>query len=132
MENNMSNYDHPYDARLLSGIKLENFKAFGKLQDIPIKPLTLIYGPNSSGKSSIIQSLQLLKRAMSPSAPGPGAVKYTTGITRGAANIGGGRNLVYKHDEHRRVMIGLRRQIEGVLRDELPPHFSLPIGHPAG
>ena len=44
---------------MLKSIKITNFKAFGPEQTIPIKPLTLIYGTNSSGKSSIIQSLLL-------------------------------------------------------------------------
>ena len=33
---------------------LENFKSFGSKQKIPLKPITLIYGANSSGKSSVI------------------------------------------------------------------------------
>lgn len=42
---------------MISSFSIGNFKAFAKTQTIPIKPLTLIYGPNSSGKSSIIHSL---------------------------------------------------------------------------
>lgn len=36
---------------------LGNFKPFSNLQTIQLAPITLIYGPNSAGKSSIIQSL---------------------------------------------------------------------------
>lgn len=42
-------------------IGLENFKAFGVLQRVRLKPITLLYGKNSSGKSSFIQSLLYLK-----------------------------------------------------------------------
>jgi predicted ATPase len=42
---------------MLTRIGIGNFKAFGKLQEIPIKPITLIYGANSAGKSSILHSL---------------------------------------------------------------------------
>ena len=42
---------------MLTKIGIGNFKAFGKLQEIPIKPITLIYGANSAGKSSILHSL---------------------------------------------------------------------------
>ncbi|WP_353260286.1 AAA family ATPase, partial [Prochlorothrix hollandica] len=45
---------------MLKHYEITNFKAFGKTQAIPLRPITLIYGPNSSGKSSIIQSLLLL------------------------------------------------------------------------
>lgn len=41
---------------------LKNFKAFHYLEDIELKPLTLLVGANSSGKSSILQSLLLLKQ----------------------------------------------------------------------
>jgi len=41
----------------LSAINIGNFKAFAGVQHIPFKPITLIFGPNSSGKSSIIHSL---------------------------------------------------------------------------
>ena len=35
---------------MLTGITLENFKAFKDPQFIPIKPITLVFGPNSAGK----------------------------------------------------------------------------------
>ncbi len=44
--------------------QLTNFKAFEGPETIPIRPITLIYGPNSSGKSSIIQSLLLFKQTL--------------------------------------------------------------------
>jgi len=38
-------------------LSLENFKVFGPEQRIPIRPITLIFGGNSSGKSSILHAL---------------------------------------------------------------------------
>jgi len=49
---------------MISSIAIENFKAFGKKQILPIKPITLIFGPNSSGKSSIIHSLLFSQHAL--------------------------------------------------------------------
>jgi len=46
---------------MISGLKIGNFKAFGPTQDIPLRPITLVFGPNSAGKSSIIQSLLLAR-----------------------------------------------------------------------
>ena len=40
---------------MLREISLENFKPFGSRQTVPLAPITLIYGPNSSGKSSLIR-----------------------------------------------------------------------------
>src|SRR5262249_42322056 len=42
---------------------LRNFKAFHYLEDIELKPLTVLVGANSSGKSSIFQALLLLKQS---------------------------------------------------------------------
>lgn len=49
---------------MLTELGLRNFKAFGdEMQRAPLAPITLIYGPNSGGKSSIIQALLLLKQS---------------------------------------------------------------------
>jgi hypothetical protein len=53
--------------RGLCGLSLGNFKAFAETQTIPIKPLTLIFGANSSGKSSIIHALLLACHATTES-----------------------------------------------------------------
>lgn len=52
-----------------TSLYLENFKGFAHKEDkkdntIKIKPITLIYGPNSFGKSSILQSLLLLNQTV--------------------------------------------------------------------
>ncbi|MBF0310577.1 MAG: AAA family ATPase [Magnetococcales bacterium] len=51
------------NARLTS-LTIENFKSFRKATTIPIKPLTVIVGRNNSGKSTLIQSLLLLKQTL--------------------------------------------------------------------
>ena len=43
-------------------IYVGNFKAFGPEQRIPIRPITLIYGPNSAGKSSILHAFAMLSK----------------------------------------------------------------------
>jgi len=48
---------------MLTAIRIGNFKAFAEAQRIPIRPLTLIYGANSSGKSNILHSLILAHHA---------------------------------------------------------------------
>ena len=36
----------------MNKFQIANFKAFSDMQTIPLKPITIIFGPNSSGKSS--------------------------------------------------------------------------------
>lgn len=43
---------------------LENFKSFGSKQKIPLKPITLIYGANSSGKSSVIHGYLYIRELL--------------------------------------------------------------------
>ncbi|WP_318466617.1 DUF3696 domain-containing protein [Photobacterium leiognathi] len=47
---------------MLSSIKLKNFKSFKSLDNLKIKPITVLCGTNSCGKSSILQSILLLKQ----------------------------------------------------------------------
>lgn len=49
---------------MLRQYQIKNFKAFADTDLLPIRPITLIYGQNSAGKSSIIQSLMLLKQTV--------------------------------------------------------------------
>lgn len=49
---------------MISNFQIGNFKAFSDLQTIPLKPITIIFGPNSSGKSSVIHSLLLARHGV--------------------------------------------------------------------
>lgn len=48
---------------LLSHVVVGGFKSFAEPQVVPLAPLTLIYGANSSGKSTLLQSLLLLRQS---------------------------------------------------------------------
>lgn len=48
---------------MLKSISLENYKCFDKLDNLEIAPLTVLCGVNSSGKSSILKSLLMLKQS---------------------------------------------------------------------
>ena len=88
---------------MIQSIHVGNFKAFSAIQEIPIRPLTLIYGPNSAGKSSIIQSL-ILGREAELSAK---LDIYTTEIGGTAIDLGGFRQYVHQGDVRRRITWGV-------------------------
>lgn len=52
---------HPYS---LTGLAVRGFKSICAEQEIEIRPLTILAGANSSGKSSIMQPLLLLKQTL--------------------------------------------------------------------
>jgi predicted ATPase len=68
----------------ITRIAVEGFKSISKRQSIDIAPLTILAGANSSGKSSIMQPLLLLKQTLEATFdPGPllilgGNVKFTS------------------------------------------------------
>lgn len=54
---------------MLTKITLENYKSFKEETRIPIKPLTLLCGVNSSGKSSILKSILMIKQTTERESP---------------------------------------------------------------
>lgn len=56
----------------ITGISVKGFKSIAEPIDIEIRPLTILAGANSSGKSSIMQPLLMLKQTLeAPYDPGP-------------------------------------------------------------
>lgn len=51
---------------MLRSIRLKNYKGFLDTKEIEIKPITLILGKNSSGKSSICKLFPILRDALKP------------------------------------------------------------------
>ena len=45
----------------ITSITIENFKGIGDAVTIPIRPITLLFGKNSAGKSTVLQALRYLR-----------------------------------------------------------------------
>lgn len=83
----------------ISSIKLENFKRFQSEQFSFTAPLSLIYGPNSSGKSSIIKSLLSLKQTFY------GGNEHEAFAANGRyVNLGAYRDFVFGHDVNKDIV----------------------------
>lgn len=89
---------------MLREYRLTNFKAFGETVTIPIRPLTLIFGANSSGKSSIFQSLLLLKQTLEE-AKNPEIALLPKGSF---VDLGTYRDFVHRHETERGFEFGAR------------------------
>lgn len=94
-------------------IEVGNFKAFGKLQKIPIKPITLIFGPNSSGKSSILHSLIYLHHALKTE----NLDVVNTEKGGSSVDLGGIEQFVHKHNLNNRISMGIEIDAE-VFKDQ--------------
>lgn len=78
-------------------IGFNNFKAFGpKMQYFSKKPITLIYGPNSVGKSSFLHSQLYLQHIKTPSTSHEDIFKSI--FAGDELDLGGFENYIYKHD----------------------------------
>jgi len=88
-------------TQVLTGLILENFKTFGGVHPIPLAPLTVIYGANSSGKSSILQALLFLKQNVHLADNPTGPVMLDGPIV----DLGGFRQLVHLHQIANRVCV---------------------------
>jgi len=49
---------------MIKTLRVQNFKAFKDTGELELKPITILAGPNSGGKTSILQSLLLLKQTL--------------------------------------------------------------------
>ena len=91
---------------MITAIELENFKCFGERVRIELAPITLLFGPNSAGKSTVIQALiyahEIFER-----------MNLDAGETlKGGefVDLGGFRNIIHNHDD--RAAFGLRFELD--------------------
>ncbi|HLP67870.1 MAG TPA: AAA family ATPase [Rhizobium sp.] len=87
----------------LSHIEIENFKGIGTKQSIDLAPITLLFGPNSAGKSTILQALHYLREILERNNPDPDQT-----IAGGLTDLGGFATLVHNHDLSRPIRIKVR------------------------
>lgn len=48
---------------MLTSITLQNFKSFGEAQTVPLEPITVLVGPNNSGKSNFMSVGRFMRNA---------------------------------------------------------------------
>jgi hypothetical protein len=90
---------------MLHSLVLNNFRCFAQPTDVPCAPITVMFGKNSAGKSSIISSLLLLKQSIA-AGDDEGLLRPRT--ERGPADLGSMREIMYGHDVDRSLEIVLR------------------------
>lgn len=77
----------------ITKISLTNFRAFKQTQTIEFAPVTLLFGPNSVGKSTVLKALFYVQQILSKGQCNP---MYLDALNK--KYIGGFENLVHKRD----------------------------------
>jgi predicted ATPase len=96
---------------MLSRLRFRNFKSWEKI-DLPLAPITALFGANSSGKSSLIQFLLMLKQTKdSPDR----SLALDFGSEDSLADLGSFRDAVHAHQADETIS----RQLDWKLPQEL-------------
>jgi hypothetical protein len=96
----------------LTAITIENFKGIAEPVTIPIRPITLLFGKNSAGKSTILQALHYLREVLENRRPDPDR----TQLGSDAIDLGGFQTLVHRNelDRHIRLRVTFSLDDDGI------------------
>jgi len=100
---------------ILKAITLENFKGIREPVRIELKPITLLFGPNSAGKSTIVQALHYAHEILERGIVDPDRTLHGGQ----AVELGGFLSLVHGHDRERVIKLVFELDLEN---EELPIH----------
>ena len=87
-------------APLITAIEIENFKGIGHPMRVDFRPITLLFGRNSAGKSTVLHALcyanEILTGHLNP---------HTTALGGDDLNLGGIHQFVHNHDVTRTIRL---------------------------
>jgi predicted ATPase len=113
--------DTTHQPARLTAIELENFKGVGKRVRLELRPITLLFGANSAGKSTILQALQYVREVLERRNANPDRTIFGGDFV----DLGGFRNLVHLRDLSRRIGIKLHLNLNSAtLPDLMPESFE--------
>jgi len=89
---------------MITNLRLQNFKSWADTGDIALKPITGFFGPNSSGKTSLLQALLLLKQT---SESADRAIILQFGEKHKLVNLGDFHSVIYRHSADDELVFSL-------------------------
>ena len=112
-------------APLITAVEIENFKGIGHPMRIDLRAVTLLFGRNSAGKSTILHALCYAHEILSRRNVDAGKVE----LGGDQIDLGGFRTLVHAHDLERNVRLRFELNLEN-WREVPPPggRYKGPIG----
>lgn len=101
----------------LTRLEVENFKGIGERQVIEVRPITLLFGPNSAGKSTILQVVEYLHQILRGSLLGSDEKISSTG-TQDWRDF---KSLVHCHDLKKVIRIKADVKLNENFREQYFP-----------
>lgn len=115
---------------MITELGIQNFKSWKDTEKLQMAPLTGFFGANSSGKTSILQTLLMLKQTVERPLDWNGAVDF--GESDSLVNLGSLDDLIYQHKRDSILQISLSWKLAEKLslmdeedKDTISFHFSI-------
>ncbi|MBN1554367.1 MAG: DUF3696 domain-containing protein [Phycisphaerae bacterium] len=102
---------------MINELRLENFKSWKNIKAMRLAPITGLFGTNSSGKSSIMQSLLLLKQTMESS---DRSLPLYLGGEKDYVELGIFRDVIWSHEQENNLSFGLKWTLPEILTIKNP------------
>ena len=103
------------EAPLITAIEIENFKGIGRPVRIDLRPITLLFGRNSAGKSTVLHALCYAHEILSHR----NVDAHKTDLGGDQIDLGGFRRFVHGHDLKRSVRLRFELDLYGWILPEL-------------
>jgi predicted ATPase len=102
---------------MLTRLQITNFKAWQDTRPVRLAPLTVLFGSNSSGKSSINQFLLMLKQTVESA---DRKRVFHTGDEATPVDLGTFRDLIFRHETDRHVAFSFEFDLPRDMRIQDP------------
>jgi predicted ATPase len=106
---------------MLTQLSVSNFKSWQSIPQMRLAPITGLFGTNSSGKTSILQLLLMLKQTIDSS---DRAQVLEFGDERSLTNLGSFRDVVYGHKKPGKMDFSLKWDLAESLEIKNPESIS--------
>jgi len=100
---------------ILKSLTIQNFKAISDPVRIDFKPITLLFGPNSAGKSTIIQALHYVREIFVNHNLDP----HRVNVHGEQVDLGGFKAIVHNHD----LTLPINLELDLELGEEKLPNY---------
>ena len=104
---------------MITKISLQNFKSWKQIENIRFAPITGLFGSNSSGKTSILQLLLMLKQTTESA---DRTQVLNLGDDKSLVELGTYKDVIYNHEKDAILKCGLEWGLKDNLKIDDPEH----------